>query len=191
MLGGVTLKHWTDTNRFAGIENKQTQSAPLQGLGSTSACSQDPAPARELPLTDGCARASQGAAPAAVPEQLLPKRARQNLGKSYFQMDQTQSYRERCALRVSQASQKGTSTELKYSYGNAWAATKNNPSTGKKHRTVVTTYFCISVDRKCNTKKGTFLDHRVLKLLTSTKENAFAPSRCFCHLPGDERNMKP
>lgn len=143
---------------------------------------------------EGCARASQGAAPSAVPEQLLPKRARQDLGKHDFQMvsmDQTQSYREGCALCVSQVSQKGTSTEQKYSYDNACAATKNNPSTGKKLRTVVTRNFCITMDKKCNTKKGTFLDHRVLKLITSTKENAFPPSRCLCHLPGDERNMKP
>lgn len=39
---GVMLKHWTDTNRFAGIENKQTQSP----LCSTSGCSQD----SELPV---------------------------------------------------------------------------------------------------------------------------------------------
>lgn len=52
MLGGVTLKHCTDTNRFAGIENKQTPSAPLQRPGSTSGCSRGSAPARELPVTD-------------------------------------------------------------------------------------------------------------------------------------------
>lgn len=39
MLSGVMLKHWTDTNRFAGIENKQSPS--LQHPGSTSGCSQD------------------------------------------------------------------------------------------------------------------------------------------------------
>lgn len=118
----------------------------------------------------------------------------QDLGKRDFQMasmDQTQCYREGCALCVSQVSQKGTSTEQKYSYDDTCAAIKNNPSTGKKHRTAVTTYFCIATDKKSNTKKGIFLDHRVLKLITSTKENAFPPSRCLCHLPGDERNMKP
>lgn len=159
MLGGVTLKHWAGTNRLAGIENKTDTKCPAAAsrqhlslqprLGSCSGAARD-----------GCARASQGAAPSAVPEQLLPERARQNLEKRYFQMasmNQTQSYGEGCALRVSQVSWKGTSTEHKYSYDNACAAAKNNPRTGKKHRTVVTTYFCVSMDKRCNTKKATFL----------------------------------
>lgn len=56
MLGGVTLEHWADTNRFAGIENKQTQSALLQHP-NTSACSSDSAPAGDA--HDGCACASR------------------------------------------------------------------------------------------------------------------------------------
>lgn len=191
MLGGVTLEHWADTNRFAGIENKQTQSALLQHP-NTSACSSDSAPAGDA--HDGCACASRewhrrrcqsGSCPNGQGETWENTTSKWSAWVRPNPTERDVPYvRVRCLKRAQARSKK-------YSCDNACAATKkNNPSTGKKYRTAVTTYFWISVDKKCNTMKGTFLDHQVLKLITSTKENAFSPSRCLCHLPEDEWNMK-
>lgn len=76
---GVMLKHWTDTNRFAGIENKQTQSP----LCSTSGCSQD----SELPVRMHTCIPRSGTIGGATAAPAQTGKA--NLGKCYFQMAST------------------------------------------------------------------------------------------------------
>lgn len=55
----------------------------------------------------------------------------------------------------------------------------------------VTTIFFASVYRQKvqHLIESTFLDHQVIQLITSTKENAFPTYICFCHLQGDELYM--
>lgn len=63
---------------------------------------------------------------------------------------------------------------------------------GKPLEKIVTTIFFASVYRQKvqHFIESTLLDHQVIQLITSTKENAFPTYICFCHLQGDELYVK-